>query len=527
MANKNVNQQLSRMKAMMTYGLAESKQTPFSDVEYSRLGADGNLYGIVREGTKYYIKSAASNAKPIKESFEYIGGFVNRKNNEFDSYAKALKQFDLKMASLKEANAAGKNVIIESWNPDKKQMLTVESTNQMRREIARERQIMYNVARINENKAQECGDCGDPFCKDGEYCGEDSQENLKGAEKANVKKEFKAVRGAMKKANFPKDGSKEVKDFGEIEEGYNPIGWNKADDLEHNHTSERGDDAPFTSDVMGEEADVLGWNEDEDYLDTTHGTEIGDSAPFTQGKKQVSEAITDFNNNVNGGAMPQGQEAGAGMPEMGAMPQGQEMPPMGAGEMPQGPEAGAGMPPMGGAPEAGEMPQGQEMPPMGGAPEMGAMPQEDKEESAGGLMGSMKDVTERMDRIEDTLFEIGKALGVEASDPRFNDGPLYPEEPGSELQEEGRIYESRDFKRMMAEERLDYFGEHPAWRKKVMSLPTHRHQEFPDYYDMNDESVKTDEPYAQKIGSGAPFEIDPVELENAIAEAIQRNLKKK
>jgi hypothetical protein len=46
---------------------------------------------------------------------------------------------------------------------------------------------------------------------------------------------------------------------------------------------------------------------------------------------------------------------------------------------------------------------------------------------------------------------------------------------------------------------------------------------------MNDDSVRNDNPYGEKIGDGAPFEIDPEAIDNAIAEAINRmrNGKKK
>ena len=70
--------------------------------------------------------------------------------------------------------------------------------------------------------------------------------------------------------------------------------------------------------------------------------------------------------------------------------------------------------------------------------------------------------------------------------------------------------------------KLDDFGKHPAYQKKVMDLPPKDLQEFPGYYDMNDDSVKNDTPYGEKIGSGAPFEIDPQSIDNAIAEAINR-----
>ena len=69
-------------------------------------------------------------------------------------------------------------------------------------------------------------------------------------------------------------------------------------------------------------------------------------------------------------------------------------------------------------------------------------------------------------------------------------------------------------------DKLDDFGKHPAYQKKVMELPPKDMKEFAGYYDMNDESVKSDAPYGEKIGSSAPFEIDPQSIDNAIAEAI-------
>ena len=80
--NKDVNSQLSRMRSLMTFGINEGKKVSYSGVEYEKVGADGKLYGIVREGTKYYIKTSPSKKGNLTENFEYIGGFRNRKNNE-------------------------------------------------------------------------------------------------------------------------------------------------------------------------------------------------------------------------------------------------------------------------------------------------------------------------------------------------------------------------------------------------------------------------------------------------------------
>jgi hypothetical protein len=97
---------------------------------------------------------------------------------------------------------------------------------------------------------------------------------------------------------------------------------------------------------------------------------------------------------------------------------------------------------------------------------------------------------------------------------RINEGGLYP------FKDAGRVPQGNMNK-------LDDFGKHPAYQKVVMSLPPKDLQEFPDYYDMNDESVRNDSPYGERIGDGAPFDIDPEAIDNAIAESVKRVLKKK
>ena len=86
----DVASQFARMKQLMSYGLNEgAKDKPYSNIEYSKVAADGKLYGIVREGTKYYIKVSNKKENPLTENFEYIGGFRNRKDNEYSGFAKA------------------------------------------------------------------------------------------------------------------------------------------------------------------------------------------------------------------------------------------------------------------------------------------------------------------------------------------------------------------------------------------------------------------------------------------------------
>ena len=140
---------LARMKGLYTYGqeLNEDKKTPNCTLEYHKQGADGVHYGIVKECSKYYIKSAPKGKETIAEAYDYLGGFCNKKNYEYSSYANALKHFKLKLGSINEACDAN----VQTENTDNfmsSNVLMTESTDAMKREIARQRQIMYNVSMI-------------------------------------------------------------------------------------------------------------------------------------------------------------------------------------------------------------------------------------------------------------------------------------------------------------------------------------------------------------------------------------------
>ena len=139
---------LERMKNLYTYGkeLNESSKSNAYTLEHSAVAADGKTYGIIRECNKFYIKSAQKGKERIAESYEYIGGFCNKKNYEYTSYNNALKNFELKMASINEA--CDGNVNISTLDPFKKSEFIVEGTDKMRDEIARQRQIMFNVAML-------------------------------------------------------------------------------------------------------------------------------------------------------------------------------------------------------------------------------------------------------------------------------------------------------------------------------------------------------------------------------------------
>jgi len=96
------NQINERMKELM--GIAPINESIKNFViELTKVGPDGKAYAIVRENHEYYIKITDKKAGLVAEDFKYIGGLMNKKSESYPSYAKAIKQLNLKFRSLAEA----------------------------------------------------------------------------------------------------------------------------------------------------------------------------------------------------------------------------------------------------------------------------------------------------------------------------------------------------------------------------------------------------------------------------------------
>ena len=531
-----VENQISRMKSMMTYGLTtEGKDNQYKSVEYQREGADGKTYGIVREGTKFYIKVSDKKKNVLKEDFDYIGGFRNRKDNEYTSYANALKHFDMKMIGLNEASK-NKKIVIESWNPDRKEELAVEATEKMRREIERQRQIMGNVNVIEENKNYSVNLTED--CCKGKSCNKVDKDCM-ATQKDNIKKIKDGKGGPSNSGGDPYTQSAEAEmkkmQKTNIKNGYKP--------------------------VMSESEQVLGWNENPDYIDTSHGTEVGDDAPFTEGEGTEKE--------MKNGTV----EEGVAMHKEG---ENQNSPSVGTGEI--GDDAPFDKP-ISEAAEDDDLDDVEDTDldsddedfddediDLDSDEEFGDDDLDDEDFESEDVDNDFEsedsdedfednDLESRLSTLEDLVMKIADKLGVDSfedddlyddsDDEDFDDSDDSDEEFGDEDDEfddsdddfdedddfdddDTEVFESKSYRKMMVDEdRLDYFGKHPAYRKEPMRLPSNRHQEMKGYDDINDDSVESESPFGEKIGDGTPFEISPEDITNAIAESIQRNLKKK
>ena len=185
MKNFTIEEQLNRMKELYTYGKVNENTSDNRNLEYYKEAADGRVYGIVKENAHYYIKVTNPKSAKLAESYDYIGGFMNRKNYQYDSYANALKNLEMKIASINEAQDA--HVETEALDPYRKQITLAECTQKMADEIARQRQIMHNVNVLMQEGT-------DFSVKGGESCNTKQPEapSCKGKECADKGTEVKA-----------------------------------------------------------------------------------------------------------------------------------------------------------------------------------------------------------------------------------------------------------------------------------------------------------------------------------------------
>ena len=477
-----IENELSRMKVLMNYGLQnESKHYNDDVVEYWNKGADGKTYGIIREGTKYYIKALLdSSKKMIAENFDYLGGFCNRKRYEYNSYAEAIKDFDLKMKSIRDANDPNKGIVIESLDPNRKEVLIIEGNEDMKRTIARQRQIMMNAQLIQEGKTKGSCHCGADGCGDAKEKGSPFGDKSKG-------EKYKEVKGDA----FDKDGNPKVN-----------------------------------------EEEVLAWNDNKDYMDKSHGTEIGDGTPFDKCPKSqtncdakdgtvVEEGVKEPGKNVNDWdeGLPNKEGTGDVKTEDGK---------------PFDKKVNEDIFSDDDFNEPADDMSGQDL-----STDIDNAEYSDEDEDLKSLLkqmlASIEDLKARIGDVEysdDSLYDDSEG-DIEGEEGLSDIDPTEGGEDEVSYDIEGddddnHMYEDVNRKKKVNEKHeLNDFGKHPAYQKEPFKYPNPNHKEMNGYEDWNDESVEGAKPYGQSIGDGTPFD-EPVEhAENSIQEAINNFLRSK
>lgn len=419
---KDYNQELAKMERLINFGINENKSTDTTKgiVEYSEVGADGKTYGVVREGTKYYIKVAPKkNTEVLLEDFDYVGGFNNRK--AFNSYNKASQELNFKLISVNEA-VGGKEAV-------KPQSIVLESaewqntqTKEAREELDRFYQIVNNVDNIlNENvhyiKEEHNGPYTEkPSTKDG------------GGHKGNVGSQQPL---GIRDKDFVEGGKKtnpeKVYNNNGVK-GTSPSGKYDAACGDHDIDEDGGNpyqQKPNKKDMN--ESEVLAWRDDRAFvhkssdseLDRSHGTEIGDTAPYDN---KVNEEENDW----------------------------------GSEGLPNNPGVG----------------------------------------DAKKYKEPFEDNT-KQPMSEEYVFEVEM------------DGSLedYEDPTGIPMSD---VNEATV---------LDDFGKHPAYQKKVMTLPPNADSSKWGR-DWNDDSTKGEQPYGEKIGSTSPYDDIVAKITDAVVSEL-------
>ena len=176
-----------------------------SNIEYSADAADGKHYGIIKEGSKYYIKVCKDiERKHLAESYDYIHGITSKKENEYKSYNDASKQFELKMMSLNEAYGGNNRTSTLDFKKDEKVFATL--TEEARKELNRMHAILENSMTIGFNNT------GNPeapkTAKFNPSIGEPFEEKAD----AELDKDFKATANNPEKQGTPFEKEEKVSD---------------------------------------------------------------------------------------------------------------------------------------------------------------------------------------------------------------------------------------------------------------------------------------------------------------------------
>lgn len=542
------DEQLSRMRALCTYGTVnEDKKQSNYTLEYHATAADGKEYGIIKECSRFYIKSTTPDKKTVAESYQYIGGWANKKDYEYESYNNALKNFELKLESINEAHDS--KVSVETLDPFKKELLVVEGTENMKNEIARQRQIMYNAAMLMNESTDYAVKCDNekacPACSTKQPEAETGAKGDKaeGSKEAKADPNYKGSHISLDKKAAPfEENPKGINEVaspteGDFDEGAKPFGTtqNGEADTEHNN-------APFTDSVNEEKNDWasegLPSSAGVGEADTDHNND-----PFN---KSVNEADEDDAEDVEGENVPADIEADgddedfdldALMDDEDAVADDEDAIADDEDALADDEEALSDDEELVADDET-------EFPSVGDGDELGAMGEDDD------IMSKIADLEAQLAALkaevngdEDMATDTDLDAGVEDVDGGVGEeGDLnadfageddFADEDDFDADEDdfdmteskkkvmNRIVESV-VRQMLSEDELHDFGKHPGYRKKPMDLPPTGQDKNEHGEDINDDSVHNEEPFGKQIGDGSPFN----QLVDAVTKDVMYQLKK-
>lgn len=525
------DEQLNRMLNLM-----EDKKAPTnkksSSIEYHANGANGKVYGIIKEGTKYYIKETESGKENLSESYEYIGGFNNRRENEFKSYNDATKHLELKLMSLNEA--AGKHEDVSTVDFKRGEKTFANLTEAARQELNRMQQIFENSCNIGKGCA-----CHEDSESKGKATPEQTEKNNEPFEKkVTAEMDFKGKEGTVKGATENKEVASGVeKDLQSDKMKTANSGSEKDYKDAHDDLDGEGvaDKKPAGGKVVkvNETLDIDGFDDDE--VEPMDG-ELSDADfdGFNEEPELGDEA----------GMEPEIGAEDAMAPELGAEPAVPEDNTLvGTGEMDEtddldmmleeleanlsnatkstitGPEKTLDGP----KPEGTNGIDGET------SPEWKRIEESEdgnvNEPTKQGNEETMKSYQAKGDLPQQSWRHMGKEDTLKESIARIVEN-VY-----QKLNVKPVVKESLEDKisRMVKEEltKLDAWGKHPKFRKEPMTLPQNKEvMAGTADRDFNDDSAKGEQPYGQKIGNGTPFEKTVEMLTDQVLANIKESIKK-
>lgn len=476
--NYNLKQETSRMLELMTYGINENtSKVSAPRVEYQVKAADGQTYGIVNEGNKFYIKVAPKkDTQVVNEDFCYIGGEMNKKQNEYKSYAAASKNLELKLMQINESHKANR-VPVETFKQEPAADWQINETVEMRAEIDRMNQISRNVAMIltegsipsehtlpeapSKNPSQEKVNA--PFTDSATAKGDkDFTETETDYKKPSGSPYDKEAKPKMESDKNPSCDGNCGNAYSEKAQ-YTPNGA-IANVKATGGKVTRADENKKVFKLT--EQQVLAWNNtNADYMDKSNGTKIGSSAPYNEeldGKTSnqedaPTEPIHEGENAVHNSATK--------------------------------------LFPNGGVGEVGHK----------GDPHTEKVLAEDgfEDEDIAGF--------DTVDDEEEVPFP--EVENDDMSADIENNQALYDEAMGG-------FDDDTEYELELNEDTLNDFGKHPAYRKSPMQLPPNKEVAPNGVRDWNDDSVEGEEPYGKKIGSSAPFEKAVKMITDSVMESL-------
>ena len=440
--------ELDRMKSLINYGKVEENTQSgaiIPRVEYSQKAADGKTYGIIRECNKFYIKVAPKkDTEVLAEDFDYIGGINNRRENEYATYAKASKQFDLKMMSINEAHAV--KVPVEQFKEQEESDWQINETKEMRSELNRFMQITNNVQSILSEDKQGFTMNHDKVPEAPASHPSDKKVNSPFTDTAvaNGDKDFTktATDPAKQGAPFDKDGEATSAD---MQSDKKPTGKTDAtytEKAQYVPDNTVADKKPSGGKVVRvtegkrtlklTEEQVLAWNKSKEYMDMSHGTEIGSTAPYEEAPldEKVNEDVVDVN-------------------DVAGMEMDNEDVPF--------PEVADG----------------------------GSYLQFEKDYNDFENNGSFDD-----------NYDLSDIDAENAANADMDDEFMFDDD----------FNESKNYRQPTNEIELHVFGKHPAYQKVPMTTPPATEVAPNGARDWNDDSAKGEKPFGTQIGSSAPFD---------------------